>query len=103
VSHYSNWDLRINVDEIEDQVQGCGCIQILGLSEVSEQLREVLGRDWAVRVLDAAQLVEDNPRMVQSAELAMRSDAPSDHRMRTAQAIWPDLPESVRVELGVWP
>lgn len=68
---------------------------------VLEALGELRRRDWAVRVLDAAR-ARLLGHAVAAANRAMRHDA-GDARLRTAQAIFPDLPQDEQARLGECP
>ena len=90
-----------------------------------QQLQDLLRRDWAVRVLDAwAKLNSgfafrtdtdpsdhdlDEPWICGVAhsrphrKLARRGETPDAARLAAAEAVWPELPESVRAELGERP
>lgn len=92
-------------------------------------LRAILRRDWAVRVLDA--WAEENPRQRyvalgggyyfdpdsghgpdvadvslvhgQYVQRRLGGDDLPAARLAAAEAVWPELPESVRAELGARP
>ncbi len=96
-----------------------------------DELKMLLMRDWAVRVLDAwagtgglnlgsarrwstdsvgaCALCEWAPRRTDHGSIDLvrndehSSETPDDARLKAARAIFPDLPESVRRELGECP
>jgi len=86
----------------------------------TEALRTLIRRDWAVRVLDAWESLERGNRVVTRLEPMRRwfetqcldvtvckawaqgSDR-AESRLAAAEAVWPELPEFVRAELGAKP
>ena len=84
---------------------------------LTEELLGILRRDWAVRVLDAwagAMGWNDSPRPCRLPDgswcvpylrpIAGKSfSSRNAARLAAAEAVWPELPESVRAELGERP
>lgn len=89
-------------------------------ARVIKQVRELLRRDWSVRVLDAWAAryrlptpspfpghPEDEWRawvvVTVTEEGSFAGPTPDAARLAAAESIWPELPESVRAELGERP